>query len=332
VTRVYWKAVTAREIAVEAEQALELAAAMLERIDAEIAEQTVSEVDGLKRRTTLLEQQNELLRYKQTFVAAKAELASLIGLAPGAPLTLAETDLERPIEPVTFDLETLEWEALRSRPELYEKDRQHAISRDEVHVALVQMFPHVSAFWRFDTDLNRFLVYKQWETAGFRASWDLLSIPQRIVQRESIKLQTELVAKRRMAMAIAILTQLHLSLLDYDEAVEQYGMARSIAEAHRRLLDAVQSAADEGASHTGTSLDQRMKYLKARGRYLATCANLQASHARVLNTVGRDVASPEDRITATSPAPRDSTGWLLQQVDHWVPVGAVGPCSLNGAE
>ncbi|MGB2985625.1 MAG: TolC family protein [Phycisphaerae bacterium] len=307
VTSTYWRAVAARESAEKAEQIGEEVSVMLADIRKEIADKTISEIDGLKRETSLLERQDELRRFKRDYLKAKTELAKLIGLPPGTPFTLAEVDFDNPIEPLHYDIEELEWEALRNRPELFEKDLEQAISRDEARVALAQMFPSPAMFLQFNYDSNRFLAYENWSTVGIRASWDLLAIPQQIKQRGAVKLQAELIAKRRMAIAVAILTQLHLSLIEYDEGLEQCEFSRTIAQKYGSLLEAVMSQAAEGKSHGGECIEQRMKYLKTRARYLSTYANVMTSNARLLNTIGRTLPCRQDSADEVEAADEPET-------------------------
>ena len=175
-------------------------------------------------------------------------------------------------------------------------------------MALAQLLPSVSMFWRYDNDNNRYLVFKHWQSAGFRASWDLLTIPAQLQQREVIKLQTKLVGSRRTALAVAILTQLHLSLLDCAEAAERLEVTGAIAERRQRLLTAIESAVTEGTSHDGECLDQRLKFLRAHGRYLRAFANLMVAEARLLNTVGRDAlieANGPESLEFDLPTPAD---------------------------
>ncbi|UCE59905.1 MAG: TolC family protein [Phycisphaerales bacterium] len=288
VTQAYWRAVAARESAGDAEKINTEVSAKLASMRGQIADKTISELDALKRETSLLERQDELRRYKREFLKAKTELGKLIGLVPGTSFTLAEVDLDQPVDELDFDAEALEQEALQSRPELYEKDSEEAISRDEARIALARMFPSPAMFLRFDYNSNRFLVFDHWNTLGIRASWDLLSIPQQLAHHGAMKLQTELITKRRTAIAVAILTQLHLSLIDYADAHEQYEFSETISLKRGQLLEAVQSQVTEGKSHGGEVLDQRMKHLKLRAKHLSARVNLMTSMARLLNTIGRE--------------------------------------------
>ena len=290
VTQTYMEAVTARESAQQAVELNEYIEANLERIRKEVEDRVIAQIDGLKQETMLLGQQQDLRRYERAFVKAKANLAQLVGLPPGTSFTLAPLDLRVPEEVVVYDVEQLEREALMQRPELFEKDLEQAISRDEVHLALAQMFPSPVGTLRLDYSSNRYLAYREWYTVGARASWDLLSLPQQVRRREALKIQTGLIQKQRMALAIAVLTQLHLALIDHAEAQETYAFAKVLAEKTGLLLEAVRSQADSGKSHEGELLSTQMRYLKARARYLSAGAALITSEARIANTVGRDMA------------------------------------------
>ncbi len=289
VTRAYWQAVTARVSAREAEQINEQVTATLKKIRQEVEEKSISEVDGLRRETSLLERQEELLRYERGYMKAKTELASLIGLSLGTALTLADVDFDEPVDEAAHDIEELEAEALHSRPELFEKDLEEAMSRDEAHAALAQMFPSPAMFLQLNYSSNRFYVFDHWNTVGLRASWDLLAIPQQIKQVDAIKLQTELIAKRRVAISVAILTQLHLTLIDREEALERRAFTKLVSEKSDMLLEAVESEVEEGKSHAGEAIDHKMKSLKARAKFLSAHDHLMNSNARLLNTLGRDL-------------------------------------------
>ncbi len=289
VTRAYWQAVTARAVARRADCVDAEVIGTLEGLRAEMEARTISEVEGLQRETALLEQQEELQRYRRAYLSARAELATLMGLPPGTLLTLAEVDLSVEPPPIELDLSELEWEALRSRPELYEKDLEVAISRDEARVTLAQMFPNLSLFWRYEGDRNRYLFFDEWQQAGMNVSWNLLALPAQWQQHRALELQTDLIGKRRMAVAVAILTQLHLAAIDCAQADEEHRLRRDIAEKHQRLLAAMAAAAEEGTSHAGQTLEHKLKQIKAQARSLGSLANLMIARARVENTVGRNL-------------------------------------------
>jgi hypothetical protein len=113
-------------------------------------------------------------------------------------------------------------------------------------------------------------------------------------------------------VAVAILTQLQLALIDYEEATERLVLTRAIAQRHQALLVAIESAATGGKSHGGETLDQELKSLKAWARYLAGYAGVMTAQARIWNTVGREgsaASANAQAVTAgasTAPAQTDT--------------------------
>lgn len=292
VTRTYWAAVAARESAECAERIGGQVCTALESIRKEIEEKTVSQVDGLRQETLLLQRFEELRGYRRSFRRAQEDLAALIGLPPGAPFELARVDCDQPVPPLSLDADALEWQTLRNRPELFQKDLEELVVHDEALVAIAEMLPSPAGFWRYDSDRNRFLVYNQWNTVGIRASWDLLALPAQIQGYANTRLQAELVARERTAIAVAMLTQLHLAIIDFHEAAEQREFSRNLSRKHDALLEAIQSEADEGKASGGDALDQELSRLRARARYLADHADLMTSIARLSNTIGTDLPVP----------------------------------------
>ncbi len=296
VVRAYWRAAAAGEVSDKTEFIEAQISTMLEKTHAEVADKTISQIEALKRETSFLQRQDEFRRYKREHMKAKAGLAKLIGLPPGTGFVMAKVDFSRSMNLFVYDTFELQREALRSRSELFEKDLEQVISRDEERLAIAQMMPGATLFWRSSYDSNRFLAFSHWNTIGLNASWDLLAIPHQIKQLDASRLQTRLLAKRRLAISVAIQTQLHLSLIDYEQAWEQGELGRILSEKHEELLRAIESQADEGKSHAGQVLDQQMKSLKARARHLTAYANVMTARARVLNTIGRSQKRNEPRL------------------------------------
>ncbi len=321
VTQTYWRAISTRDVTRRAERVVRTISQIIESLHSEIAEKAISRIDALKRETALLIQREELCRYRRGFLKAKTELAKLIGLAPGTEFTLAEVDLDSTLSPQTFDAGELEWEALRRRPELFEKDFEQAISRDEGRIALAKMFPSLAVFWRYDTDTNRFLAFNQWYTVGLRASWNLLAIPQQLKQHDAIQVQTRMIATRRTAAAVAILAQLHMTLIDYEDAIMRYRIKKEISDKHTELLEAIASTVEEGKSHQGELLDYKIKQLRSRAKYLSAHSNLKTAVARLMNTIGQQIRP----APATQPSPATQPAATTQPAAATQPVAATQP-------
>jgi outer membrane protein TolC len=286
VTKTWWRAVTARDLSNKAAVLSEEIAEALEATQREQTEQTISELEGLARQAALMEDLNRLREYREQFYTAKAKLAQLIGLPPGVEYTLAPVDFDDALTGWTPDLESLQRVALRQRPELFEKDSEEAITEHEVVLALLEVLPRPELFWRFSYDDNRFLAFHHWHNAGLRATWDLLAVPAGVQRHEAAKVQQEVIERQRLAVAVAILTQLHLAAIEYDARVEEYKQGKALCETRDNLAVAVQRQVELGKGHAAELLTHKIKALRARAGYLLPLADVKAAQARILNTAG----------------------------------------------
>lgn len=288
VRRAYWRAAATQEAARLAESVEGELNKLLTSVQTAVENRSLSEIEALEQETPLLEQMIGLKRYEREHRSAMAELASLMGLSPGATLELAAVDFDEVPQAMDINLESLENEALISRPELFKQDREELISADDARVALARMFPSPALFARYENDGNKYLYYDQWYTTGLRAAWDLLSIPSRMVERRAAELRGALAQDRRIALSVGILAQLHIAVIEYEDARAKLGASREVAEKRGRLVSALERAQAEGKGDAGRVLEERIKHLAARTRYLLDRAAVAGAKARIENTVGRN--------------------------------------------
>jgi len=293
VTGAYWRAAATRETAQVADEIEAAIGKVLVSVRAAVAENAISAVEGLAREAPLLEYQLRVRQTREDEASARAELAALLGVPPGESVELAEVRFDQPPAAQAEDVHALEAEALEKRPELRERDLEERVSLVEARAALARMFPSPAAFLRYDTDRNRFLYDRDWYTAGLRASWDLLNLPQRLHERRAAAKQADLVACRRTALTIGVLTQLHLALVDRDREQRQFELIQRISAQRAQLAEAAAQAARDGKGHAGDMIEAQMKHFVAHARYVKTYANLQTAHARILHSVGRAPAGPD---------------------------------------
>ncbi len=295
VTRRYWRAAAAQAVARHAEQVDQAILKLLGQVDTAREKGAISKVEALEREAPLLEYRVRLEGAREEARTAVAELAETLGVPPGAQIDLAAFPLNGPLPRLETPLKQLEAEALLKRPELREKDLAERISREEARVALAELFPSPAAFVRYDTDRNKYLYYNDWYSAGLRASWNLLAIPQRLAERRAARLRAELTAGERAALAVGILSQLHLAVIEYQSQERQHALIRTVAQKRAALAQAARDAAEQGKAHGGKVIEAEIRSFLARSRHLRTVANARTAYARVLHSVGRGWEPPGAR-------------------------------------
>ncbi len=330
VRRAFWRAAAAREAVRIAKQVDASVRDLREVVRREIANRSIGEVEGLERETPLMEQQLRLRRYEQEYRVALAELSALLGLPVGSDIELAEVDFDTLPPNPAMATEELEREALHRRPELLEQDLEERITRDEARIALARLFPSPSAFASYDHDPDKYLYYNDWTTVGLRAVWDLLAVPRRLALHEAESRRADLVATQRTALAVGILVQVHLSVIEYEGELEAMLLARDIAVNRERLYEAARNKIEDGKGTAAESLAAEVQYLLARTQYLMRYANVMTACYRIETTIGRDplevvqdgceAEAAETPPVAENPA-LPPEGWARAAVASAIPEG-----------
>jgi len=288
VTSAYWKAQAAREILTYSSREIKgMLDTSLERLQKQIEKQEISQVIGLKREIQLLKFRRKLAIYARKAAETKVELARVVGLPVSKKFELAKIDFEQlqPL-PIKANSAFLEKYALTHRPELFSKDLEVGITHDEVLATLIQMFPAPSIFWRYNHDPDKFLYYNDWSRVGLTAAWDIFSLPGKFSKKRSLRQRQKLFERERMALAVGILTQMHIALIGYEESQRLVKVTRKLDRKHSEMIKAQAASLLKGAGHQQEVLLDKLLYLANRVEYMGTLVNMNVTYARILNSLG----------------------------------------------
>ncbi len=288
VTRVYMRAVVAMELLDTTSALLSKVKNRLATINNQMQSNLVSEVEGLNNTAKLIDLQIRMKRRQKNFLREKAELKRLLGLPLSHEITLAKFKFSSFPEIIDADFEVMSGKALLNRPEFFERDLEEKISKSDAKIALIQMFPSLTPFVRYEHDQNRYLDEKEWLVSGLKLSWSMFSIPGKISARRLAHKRAINIKQRRKTLGAAILTQLRLAIIDYKNVVSRIELAKALSETREKLKNAVEKEVLAGKSNIDVLLDREDAYYKSRLSYLATYAELVNAEARINNTLGMD--------------------------------------------
>lgn len=284
----YWRALGAQRLAAKAD-------ALIDRVYKALAKSREAEAQGLLPPAQALAYQRALLdsitllnARRQDLEVAKSELAALMTIPPGTQFTLAE-EKEPQLPGVPTNLRQLEDIALQARPELREEDYRKRISADEARRQITALMPGISFDVGPQYDSNKYLFNNSWIEGGVRMSLDLFRLAAMPAIMSANHAQQDADNARRLALSMAILTQLrvaveryHMSLVDLDLADEGSRVDERMAKYARATL----------TSRTDSELEairtESRALLSEFQRYSAY-ATAQAAFGRIYNSVGLDV-------------------------------------------
>jgi outer membrane protein TolC len=288
VTETFWLAQVSKAAM---QMAANLASRLQEResiLADQLESRTVSEIDVLETAAALSEMNMRMSRFEHELQKHKHKLASLMGMRGPVDFEVAEADFNAPLEKAAFRVKGLEATALRLRPELFEQDLEELITVDDARIAVAKMAPSASIFWRFNYDNDSHLYYNDWQDVGFKVSFDLLSVPEKMSRRREVLKTKKLIRKRRLSLAAAVLTQVNIALVNYEEAIRKHGQTKDIGVKRKQLMEAHRRHAKLGKGRIEDVLESEARYLFSQERTLSSYADVMIAKQRILNTIGCD--------------------------------------------
>jgi outer membrane protein TolC len=297
VTGAYMRAVVAKDSAKQAKTIVGYAMKRQKIIDTQMERGHIAKIDGLQSGIDIAELLIRLTKYTDEYTASKTELARLMGIDPSTSFELAEMDFDAIPGPLLIKSDTLNQEAILNRPELFELDLDGTIAAKDAEIALLQMFPSLTPFVRYEHDSNKYLTRHDWFVSGLKLSWDLFSMPEAYAKEQSALAQSKLIKKRRMNMAMAVLTQLRLAMIEYENYQRQVEQTRELEDLREELTREVHMQVETGRLKESTLLNADQLYVIAHRARLIAYARLVTARQRILNSLGRDWDDNGQQIT-----------------------------------
>lgn len=284
----WWRAAAAQRLARDAEALQQRVQVALQRAQEAERQGLVPLRDSLLAQRQLLDAAAVLAQRRNELSYARQELAALMNLPPGTAFTLAEPMLGA-LRAVPADLSAMEEAALMQRPELREEDYRERISSDEARRQLVSLLPGVRVDFGFNHDSNRYLYNSSWVEGGTQVSLNLLRLLSLPSMKSAQQAQRDTDQARRLALSMAVLTQVRVAVERYRIALADLALARESSSIDQR---AVAQARAGLATRTDAELElirAEVRAMQAEYQRHAAYAAAQNSFGRILNSIGLEV-------------------------------------------
>lgn len=223
----FWKAAAAQRVAEDLGVLVSAVQDELVRVNA--GDLSAKTTDQLKEQKRLLTALKELTDLRNDILTAKAELGALMNLPPNAEFTLdIPTDMDNPR--IVQDLGQIDLEhfALVNRPELRINDYEARIAASEAKKEMLRLFPGIEFSAGVNYNSNSYLKNKNWADAGMGVTWNLMNLFSRPQAIRLAKTKEELERLRRLAMTMAVMSQVNVSYLQLRQAAEEFEVANSL--------------------------------------------------------------------------------------------------------
>lgn len=297
----YWRAVSA-------ERLLQKIGPLISRSEFALKDSREIETRQLRSPLEALQYQRELLDIlrslqglRQDLMNSRTELAALMGLRPGTAFELA--DVKAPsfkVPDIRIDIAQMEEVALQQRPELLEAHYQKRISAAEARTALLRLLPGLNLTAGTYYDSSDYLLNRNWASAGAQVSWNLLNVFRLGAAQRVADTRDALVEEQRLASSMAVLTQVHIAHIRYEQSLKTFDLAGIYNDVALRIHEHTRTGAKLERVSELALIRESLNALLAELRRDVAYADLQNSFGRVFMSMGLDLV-PENYTEGTLP-------------------------------
>lgn len=298
----YWKAVV-NEYAERKYNALELR--LLRSVtDAEDAERSKvgDPMQMLAHQRAIVDTMRQIAEMQRQTATARADLAGLMGVQSVAAFQLAELNdgADLKVEAPAADIEALQQVALDNRPELRSEEAQFHVDVQDIYNELLKSLPGIGPFIGGHYDSNSYLKYNAWADAGVQVAWnlvDFISAPKRIEQAKGV---AEITRARRLALGMAVVTQVRVADIQYRHALKEYRLTEQMAGIDRRITSLAGKSRDAGSGSAMEEIKAEASAMLSTLRRFILYSDVQGAKARLNAAMGLDPQRPPEVSSVTA--------------------------------
>ena len=283
----WWQAAGAQMLESKIEPVLEMARQALEDSRKVENERLRSPLQALHYQRQLLDIVRQLESVRDELAQAKPRLAAIMNLEPGQAYTVAPAS-SLDVPRLGLSLARMEEKALLQRPELVEAQYQERIGVLETRKAMARLLPGLELGVGGHYDSNSFLVNNRWADVGIRVSWNLLNLLNAGTIRDLAQAQLEVARQQRLALNMAVLTQVHVASLEYRSRLRQYELTEEFNSVEQRILEQTHNAAAADAQGKLDAIRAAAAAMMSELRLYQTYGALQGAFGQVVATLGLD--------------------------------------------
>ncbi len=313
----YWRANTAAELLPRIEPMLRTARRILSASRAASAQNLQNPIALLEFQQNMVIVLSELERIRNDLAAAHIELATLINIPAGTPLSFADS-LTESIEPHSLNNHQLETIGLTLRPELRIEAYQKKIDQQDVYKEILKMLPGIGIITGFNYNSNNLLYTNTWGEIGIRATFNLFNLIQGPRAIAVANQAVDLSEQRRIALSVAVLSQVNLAIQEYANSLDTYKTAKDVDRVGMQIGRVANSATLAGAQSEADRIRRQLTVLTTRIARDRAQVRVLASLASIYSATGMDLVPPgaelQDLPTLTGQVQNAIARWQAGQL------------------
>ena len=306
----YWRAVSYQRLLTRMRSLRSEIRESLDQLDRMDVEQLNNPKINFTYKRDLLGIEREIGLLQRNLSVAKSQLAALMSIKPGMDFTLTIPERGEFVSKLDLELEEMEQIALESRPELRELFYRKRANAKETRAAILQMLPGIELGARYNYNSNNFLFNGDWLSLGSQISWNLISLISLPAKLDELDSKEKLLDAERLAMSMAVLAQVHVSLTQFGNIFEEYRAVYNFYLTQKKIIEQSRIEARLGKISRHALIREELNTLLAEARCDSIYSDLENAYAGIYVSLGVD------------PIPADLDGRNLSELteklaEHW---------------
>jgi outer membrane protein TolC len=288
VTTAYWRAVSNERLKADMQSLAGRIENALQQSQQVMGHKLSNPMAALTYQRELLSIQRELQQLQRNLELSKSQLAALMNLKPNQDFQLVIPDRSNWNRDIKMNPVEMEQMALENRPELRALIYEKRANANEAKAALVAMLTGIEFVGAYDYNSNSFLFENEWWSLGSQVAWNLMSLVRYPAKMDELDAQQNVLDAERLAMSMAVLTQLHVSRAQFAHARREFTTADGYQTTQAKLVDQVRAGVKTGSISEQGLIREEMNTLVAEVRRDVTYADLENAYAAVIASLGLD--------------------------------------------
>ena len=292
VTVNYYHCLSLKQIKNALQSQIKAVVALEKEISTFYEEGMVTQWQAEQAKVLVLDKETTLSSIQYALKQAEADLLVSMGLSPLADISL---DIEQPLEIPNRTLEELIADALISNPQLYIADRNIAIEKEKVKVALAGFLPRLVGFANRTHSSDSFLLYDNFWTYGLAETMSIFNSFATINEYKAAKERQKDAFVQREQQTLVLMLEVTKAYLNTEDVKRQSMLAKKAFDATSMHLTEVQEKWHEGLIDSSQMLNVMAEKDAAQMELTNNRFQLQVAAATLHNVMGiTDVGCEEN--------------------------------------
>jgi len=282
----YWKAMVMDTMEDEVNDVADKVDQMRANLEIVRQERLKTPVAVLEDIRILIETTQQLDQIQQTISTEKTRLARLINAPSNEEIVFPELDQFPELLDVTDKFDEMEILALTNSADYANEVYNARIEQVETRKTMLRLLPELEFRYSANYNDNTFLLNQTWRQLGVNLTSDIVRLASFRQIKKFRETNEQITINRKLAINMAVITGLHISWQDYQNARKQFEQAEYLNEIDNEIARLAETA-EQSSKGTGVAtIENELRALRSKLSQMQTYASAQEAYGSFTLSLG----------------------------------------------